>query len=312
MDIIYFGSSGFSVPFLEKLDDSPHSVKCVFTYTDKKRGRGRSLSANPVKECAVSRGIEVYELDKFDKEVLDKIAGMSFDYAVVISFGIILPEEVFKRWPDRWLNVHPSLLPEYRGPAPMSGALLDGARRSGVTINRVVHKVDSGDIFAQTAFDIEETDNLDSLMEKSVAFGAPLLVNVLDLLDSNEYETWEQDEDKATYTKKIAGRDLEIDWHQPAEEIFNRIRAFSSKPGAYTVYNSKRLKILSSNLEGDTGNGEPGTVISADRKSGILVACGDGSTLRLELLQPQGKKPMDAISFMNGYRIKAGTVLGKE
>jgi methionyl-tRNA formyltransferase len=313
LDIIYFGSSDFSVPFLESLDDSSHRVTCVFTYEDKGRGRGRKIQANPVKKCAAGRGLKTYEISGFDEDFYRELSGMPFDYSIVVSFGMILPPEVFKRWPDVWINVHPSLLPAYRGPSPMVSALLDGAKRTGVTINGVVYEVDTGSIYAQTSFNIDESDNLDSLKEKAVKFGAPLLIAVLDLIDNYGYRPHTQDNKGVTYTSKIKPEDLEIDWTLPAAEIFNRIRAYSSRPGAYTIYEGARLKVLGSSQTGETVKDQkPGTITAARKPEGIIVACGDGRTLRLEKLQPPGKNPMDSVSFLNGYRIKAGTILGKD
>jgi methionyl-tRNA formyltransferase len=313
LDIIYFGSSDFSVPFLERLADSSHKVTGVFTYRDKEKGRGRKVHANPVKECAAGRGLKVYEISGFDEELYREISSIPFDYSIVVSFGMILPPEVFKRWPDVWINVHPSLLPAHRGPSPMVSALLDGATRTGVTINGVVYEVDTGSIYAQTSFNIEENDNLDSLEEKAVKFGAPLLIAVLDLIEDHGYGPHPQGNKGVTHTRKITPGDLKIDWTLPAAEIFNRIRAFSSRPGAHTKYEGLRLKVLGAVLTGETAKDqEPGTVTAAHRSEGLIVVCGDGRTLKLEKLQPPGKNPMDSRSFINGYRIKAGTILGKD
>jgi methionyl-tRNA formyltransferase len=311
LNIIYFGSSDFSVPFLEHIDDSSHNIAGVFTYTDKKRGRGRKVSANPVKMCANGRGLDVFEIKSFDDDFYNKLSGIDFDYAVVVSFGMILPEEIFKRWPGVWLNVHPSMLPEYRGPSPMISALLDGKDRTGVTINSVVYEVDTGMIYAQTAFNIEKTDNLDRLEEKAVIFGAPLLINVLDLIENYDYKPLPQTDDDITYTVKTTQEDLVIDWGRPAEEVVNRIRAFSTRPGAHTQFGKQRLKILAAHIADVDASGKaPGVVVSADKKEGILIACGDGRLVGLDMLQPQGRKPMDAKSFINGYRISVGTILG--
>jgi methionyl-tRNA formyltransferase len=313
LDIIYFGSSDFSLPFLEALDESSHKVTGVFTYGDKKRGRGRRASPNPVKACAGSRGLEVYEIDTFGPDYYDELSRIPFDYAVVVSFGMILPEKMFETWPGIWLNVHPSMLPAYRGPSPMITALLDGAGTTGVTINSVVYRVDAGDIYAQAAFNIGKDDNLDTLEKKAAAFGAPLLVTVLDLIEKLDYSPVPQGTSGITYTAKITPGDLVIDWTRPAGEIFNRIRAFSTRPGAHTIFNGCRLKVLSSHIaERDAAGKEPGVVIAAGKKEGVIAACGDGKAISLDRLQPQGKKSMDAASFVNGYRISAGTILGKE
>jgi methionyl-tRNA formyltransferase len=175
----------------------------------------------------------------------------------------------------------------------------------------VVYEVDTGMIYAQAAFNIEKTDNLDRLEEKAVTFGAPLLITVLDLIEKGDHKPLPQKDEDATYTRKINPEDLIIDWKQPAEEIVNRIRAFSTRPGAYTQFGKQRLKILAAHISDITASGKaPGVVVFADKKEGMLIACGDGRLIGLDMLQLQGKKPMDVLSFINGYRISEGIVLG--
>ena len=186
MKIVYFGSSEFSVPFLKKIIGSRHEVAAVFTNADKKKGRGRKFAPNPVKEAAVSAGITGFEIKEMDKGFIEDLSMIDFDLCIVISFGMIFPGEVFEKWPGRWLNLHPSMLPEYRGPSPMISALLDGARQTGVTINDVVYKVDTGRIFAQTKFNIETGDDLKCLEKKVIHFGGPLLINVLDKIEDDD------------------------------------------------------------------------------------------------------------------------------
>jgi len=306
------GSSDFSVPFLEKIDDSRHEVTGVFTYQDKKRGRGRKLMPNPVKKCAESRGIPVHEISGCGAVFMEELSTVSFDYVVVVSFGMILPPEVFKRWPGAWLNVHPSMLPAYRGPSPMISVLLDGADVTGVTINEVVYEVDAGRIFAQTGFNIADCDSLDDLEERTVKFGAPLLINVLDLIEDDRYEPRPQGSRGITYTVKIAAGDLRIDWSAGAGEIVNRIRALSSKPGAYTKYRDGNIKILrASVIAKGNKDASAGEIIYADKNEGLIVNCGEGGAVSLKMLQPQGKKPMDYKSYINGYGPETGSIMGK-
>ncbi|MCD4670757.1 MAG: methionyl-tRNA formyltransferase [Actinomycetia bacterium] len=312
MKIAYIGSSEFSVPFLEKIDDSRHEVTGVFTYKDKKKGRGRKLLSNPVKKCAASRGIPVHEISECGTVFMEKLSAVPFDYAVVVSFGMILPAEVFKRWPQSWLNVHPSMLPAYRGPSPMISALLEGAAVTGVTINEVVYEVDTGRIFAQKGFSIADSDNLDDLEKKAVKFGAPLLINVLDLIEDTGYEPRPQGNRGITYTRKITAGDLRIDWSGKAAEIVNRIRALSTKPGAYTEYRDGKIKILRASVIAKGKKGaSAGEIIYADKNEGLIVNCGGGGAVSIEVLQPQGKKTMDHKSFINGYGPETGSIMGK-
>ncbi|MFC2145667.1 methionyl-tRNA formyltransferase, partial [Actinomycetota bacterium] len=260
--------------------------------------------------------LKVFEVKKMDKDFIEDLSKIDFDYGVVISFGMILPGEVFEKWPDRWLNLHPSMLPRYRGPSPMISALLDGAKQTGVTINDVVHKVDTGRIFAQTKFNIEPDDDLKCLENKVINFGGPLLITVLDMIEKDDYKPFPQGEEGVTYTKKITKDDLLIDWGGTGKDIVNRIRAFSPVPAAYGFLDGERIKILkaskmvSKEASGSTAgkiSTEPaGTIIAAGAKQGLLVRCGSGEIISIEILQPAGKKPMDHKSFINGYHSGAG------
>lgn len=322
MRIVYFGSSEFSVPFLKKIIGSRHLVTAVFTNADKKKGRGRKLAPNPVKEAAISAGIKVFEIEKMDEEFIEDLSRIEFDLCIVISFGMILPGKVFEKWPGRWVNLHPSILPQYRGPSPMISALLDGAKQTGITINDVVEKVDSGMIFDQVKFNIESDDNLECLENKVIRFGGPLLISVLDRIEDEDLKPFSQGEDGVSYTKKISKDDLLIDWTGTGEDIVNRIRAFSPLPGAYGFLGGERIKILraslqasaqvSSDTSAEGGDGdekmiEPaGTIIAAGAKQGLLIRCGGGEIISIETLQPAGKKPMDHKSFINGYHPGTG------
>ncbi len=322
MKIVYFGSSDFSVSFIKKIIGSRHEIAAVFTYADKKKGRGRKLAPNPVKEAAISRGIKVFEMEKMNKDFIDDLSRIDFDLCVVISFGMILPGEVFEKWPGRWVNLHPSILPKYRGPSPMISALLDGAKQTGITINDVVQKVDSGMIFDQVKFNIEQDDNLECLENKVIRFGGPLLVSVLDRIEGEDLKPFPQGEDDVSYTRKITKDDLLIDWTGTGEDIVNRIRAFSPVPGAYGFLGGERIKILRASIQASvrepaSGSAEgmdrdekmiepAGTIIAAGAKQGLLIRCGGGEIISLQILQPAGKKPMDHKSFINGYHPDAG------
>jgi methionyl-tRNA formyltransferase len=235
---------------------------------------------------------------------------------------MILPGKVFEKWPGRWVNLHPSILPQYRGPSPMISALLDGAKQTGITINDVVEKVDSGMIFDQVKFNIESDDNLECLENKVIRFGGPLLISVLDRIEDEDLKPFPQGEDGVSYTKKISKDDLLIDWTGTGEDIVNRIRAFSPLPGAYGFLGGERIKILRASLQASAqvssgtsaegGDGDEkmiesaGTIIAAGAKQGLLIRCGGGEIISIETLQPAGKKPMDHKSFINGYHPGAG------
>ncbi len=318
MKILFFGSSEISVPFLEEIYKSRHSITSVVTITDKPAGRGRRNTPNIVKKRAIELGIDFIQIEKFDHSFFDKFAELEFDGVVVVSFGKILPERIFKLTTARWLNVHPSLLPRYRGPTPIISALLNGDKVSGVSIIEVVPEVDAGGIYAQVKFGVEEDDNRDSLEQKSIKFGKSLLMTVLDLIENENLNSYPQDEESVIYSHKITKEDLKINWDSSAAEIVNKIRAFSLRPGAYCLWKGLRIKILKASVPGGTAsnayldklkfdeNEKNGLVVEADKKTGILIKCNKNEMVKIEKLQPQGRKVISSADFINGYRLEAG------
>jgi len=318
LKILFFGSSEISVPFLEEIYKSRHSITSVVTITDKPAGRGRRNTPNIVKKRAIELGIDFIQIEKFDHSFFDKFAELEFDGAVVVSFGKILPERIFKLTTARWLNVHPSLLPRYRGPTPIISTLLNGDKVGGVSIIKVVPEVDAGGIYAQVKFGVEEDDNRDSLEQKSIKFGKSLLMTVLDLIENEDLNSYPQDEENVIYSHKITKEDLKINWDSSAAEIVNKIRAFSSRPGAYCLWKGLRIKILKASVPGGTAinayldklkfdeNEKNGLVVEADKKTGILIKCNKNEMVKIEKLQPQGRKVISSADFINGYRLEAG------
>lgn len=308
MNILFFGSSEISVPFLVEIHKSRHKVSSVITTTDKHAGRGRKVTPNIVKVKAAELGIKYIQIEKFDDDFYRKFKKINFDTALVISFGKIFPAEIFKLSSAGWLNVHPSLLPKYRGPTPIVSTLLNGDKNGGVSIIEVVPEVDAGRIYAQVSFGVESADNRDSLERKSIMFGKSLLMAVLDLIEDEVLRPYPQGESGVVYCSKIKKEDLKINWQNTAPDIVNRIRAFSSKPGAYCLWKGIRIKLLKADiLTGDIkGKGRGGIVVRADKKAGIVVKCGKNDLIRIDTLKPQGKKVMSPADFINGYRLKAG------
>ncbi len=318
MKILFIGSSELSVPFLEELSRSGHSVSLVVTSTDKPAGRGRKVIPNIVKSKAIELGIDFIQIEKFDSNFFDMFKKLKFDTAVVVSFGKILPEKIFELASARWLNVHPSLLPRYRGPTPTISALLNGDKTGGVSIIEVVPEVDAGDIYAQVKFKIEENDNRHRYEQKVIKFGKSMLMTVLELVESNSLKPYPQSNKNVVYSRKITKEDLKINWESSALEIVNKIRAFSPDPGAYCLWKSSRIKILEADifkkfvndscftgLKADKSAGN-GFIIKADKNTGILVICNTSEIVRIKLLQPQDRKVMSAVDFINGYGLKAG------
>ncbi len=321
MEIIFFGSSDISVPFLEELYKSRHSVNMVVTIVDRPAGRGRKIIDNVVKKKAEELGIEYIQIERFDDNFYCALKEKKFDAVIISSFGKILDKKIFELTDARWLNVHPSLLPRYRGPAPIVSALINGDVIGGVSIVEVAPEVDAGRIYAQVKFRIGMDDNCDSYEKKVIEFGKSALLTVLDLMEYDNLEPYPQGSEGIVFTQKIKKEDLRINWENGREEIINKVRAFSSKPGAYCFWKNVRIKILKVSISDETGkdlslselkvkkNINNGEVVSADKNSGILVRCRENKLLKIELLQPEGKIIMSAMDFINGYRLKAGEKL---
>jgi methionyl-tRNA formyltransferase len=320
LNILLFGSSDVTVSFLEELNRSRHKISAVVTTTDKQAGRGRKVTPGVVKTRALELGEKLIQVDKFDEDFCSRLKKISFDTALVVSFGKIIPAGMFEANNARWLNVHPSLLPRYRGPTPVISTLLNGDRTGGVSIIEVVPEVDAGPIYAQVSFMVEASDDRDSLDHKTVVFGRSLLMTVLDLIEEGKLKPYPQDESGVVYCSKIKKEDLKVNWESTPQEIVNKIRAFSSRPGAYCLWKKMRIKLLKAEvIAGDEkkiysddikGRERSGTVVKADRKAGIFVKCGTDNLIRIDKLQPQGKKVMSSVDFVNGYRLMTGENFG--
>ncbi len=311
MKIIFLGSSDFSVEFLRHLAQSSHQVTLVATNADRQYGRGKKICPNPVKILAQELGIDICEIEKVDQGFHDVLRKTDFDVIVIASFGHILPKEFFEIAGQKVINVHPSLLPRYRGPSPIITPLLHGDDITGVSIMKVVEQVDSGSILTQAKLKISPEDNRDILEEKLIVLGKHLLCATLDLLADNRVAEIAQDEKSVTYTGMFQKQDLAIDWDDNAIAIVNKVRAFSSTPGCFTFFKDKRYKIIKaavSNrqdmiIDNATANG---AVVASDLKNGILVKCGQNEIISILRIQPPGKRIMDGSEFLKGNKIEQG------
>jgi len=299
---------------LEEIYNSSHRIIKVVTAPDKKQGRGKKILPNPVKKSSMELGVDFTETEKIDDELIKSISKTVFDCIVVVSSGFILPKKLLDLAPDMCINVHPSLLPKYRGPAPIISTLLSGDDKAGVSIMKMTEEVDAGDIYIQAEFGVGSDDNRDVLENKLETVGCPLLVAALDLIEGTGLATIPQCDKNATFTSMIRKEDLKINWKSSAAEIVNKVRAFSSKPGCYCLWRKNRIKILkasvfedSSRHKSNSGREEKcGTILSADKKTGILVKCGNDEIVKIEMLKAPGKNVISAADFVNGYCVKAG------
>jgi methionyl-tRNA formyltransferase len=315
LKLLFFGSSEFSVPFLEKIYASGHKIEAVITNVDKETGRGKRILSNPVKVKAEELGLKHFEIKKMDEEIYSKLSGLNFDGMVIVSFGHIITEKIIDLSNDTAINVHPSLLPKYRGPSPIISSLINGDKETGVSIMKINNGIDTGNIFAQTRFKISDNDNREILENKIIEISAPLLISVLDLIEQGLIESFPQT-GKASYTEVLNKKDFKINWLSSASVIRNTIRAFSPDPGAFAFLNSSRIKILNA-LEFDYINEDlkklifnnkyqPGTVISADKINGLIIKCGNNEAIRILELKAEGKNRVPFLDFLNGYNLKTG------
>lgn len=309
MKIIFMGTPDFSVPCLEKLIEYKHEVLAVFTQPDKPVGRKQILTPPPVKSCALKNEIPIYQPASLkDSNALEIIKDINPDIIVVVAYGKILPVDILAAAKYGCINVHASLLPKYRGAAPIQWSILNGDEETGVTVQQMNEGIDTGDILLvkKTQIDINETS--EQLFERLSVLGADALIQCLDCIENNTSLPLKQSEAGACYAQKITKELSPIDWSRSAFEIHNQIRGLQTWPCASTVINGKNVKIHKTILSDKTGN-KAGEIV--DNRNVLSVCCGDGKCIDILELQAEGKKKMDAKSYLLGNKIELGLVLGE-
>lgn len=312
MDIIFMGTPDFAVPVLETLTASEkHHVKAVITQPDKARGRSGKLIFTPVKEAALAHDIPVYTPEKVkDPAFVEQIKQISCDIIVVVAFGQILSKEILEYPAYGCVNVHASLLPRWRGAAPIQWSILAGDEKTGVTIMQMDVGLDTGDMLAKTEIPLDGTETGESLFEKLSVLGGPLLLETLDKIQEGTVHPEKQKEEDSTYAKMLT-RDMgELDFTKDALSLERTIRGLNSWPSAYTYYGGKMLKIWGAKVVEEEGNAVPGEVVKI-QKDGFFIQTGKG-LLKAEQVQLEGKKKMSAGDFLRGMQMQPGEKLGKE
>jgi methionyl-tRNA formyltransferase len=299
--VIFAGTPDFAAHHLQSiLDDGQHEIVAVYTQPDRPAGRGKKLRPSPVKALAITHNIPVYQPLNFKaKQALDELQALKADLMVVVAYGLILPKIVLEAPALGCINVHASLLPRWRGAAPIQRAIEAGDLESGVTIMQMDEGLDTGDMLLKTHCPLADDETGGSLHDKLAQQGVPALLEALSLLASDQVKPQVQDSNTSTYAKKIEKPDLLIDWQLPAKDIERKIRAFNPFPVCFTYLSGERIKIWQAKtIAGNETAPISGTVTSVD-KSGITVACGEGSLL-LEQIQLPGKKAMGVADIVNG------------
>ncbi len=316
MRVLFAGTPALAVPSLVKTAQA-HEVVAVLTSPDQPAGRGRAKSCSPVKEAAGKLDLRILQPEKLDDPFLDQVKALAPDLLVVAAYGKIFRQSLIALFPMGGINMHPSLLPKYRGPSPITAAILSGDRETGVSIQKVARKFDTGDILAQERFQLKGDETTAALSVALAVLGAELLAGVLgDLAAGREPAARAQDESGASYCRTIQKQDGTVQWEKPAAEIERAVRAYDPWPRASTLLGGETLLLLKSHVNPDTlaadylrGERVPGDVLASDRDHGLLVRCGR-DILAVERLQAQFKKPLDWRSFLNGHPAIVGTRLG--
>ena len=309
MRILFMGTPDFAVASLSALLAAGHEVCGVFTQPDKPKNRGMKLQASPVKEFALAHDIPVFQPVKMrDGEAMGYIRDLDPALIVVAAYGRILPDDILDYPAHGCINVHSSLLPRYRGAAPINWAILNGDRTTGVTIMHMAAELDAGDIILQGETDIGPDETAPELFDRLAALGGALLVEAVGQIERGEAARTPQTASEVTYAPML-GRELSpMDWTKPAQTLHDQVRGLLPWPCATAEFGGVRCKVFSTAVLDGTTDLKPGTVAEAG-KDGIVIACGGGSLLRVRELQPDGKKRMAAADFLRGHPLTAGEML---
>jgi methionyl-tRNA formyltransferase len=312
MRIVFCGTPEFAVPTLRALLANPEfAVEAVVTQPDRPRGRGQQVTASPVKELALAAHARIYQPESLKTdEARDFFTGIKPDAAVIIAFGQIVPRRLLEIPRLGWMNLHGSLLPKYRGAAPIAWAIINGESKTGLTTMRLDPGLDTGPILMQRETEIGSDETAPELAKRMAEMGAPLVMESLVKLDRGEIVPIDQEASRASHAPMLTKEHGRIDWRQTACEIYNRIRGLAPWPGAFTTFRERLCHIWGRPAAGnDVAMAQgPGTVILCD--GGIEVVCGRDTRLELEAVQMEGRKRISAREFVNGARLQSGERLG--
>lgn len=307
MKIVFMGTPEFAVPTLEKLIEK-HEVVAVVSQPDKPKGRGKKILFTPIKEVAVKNNIPVYQPIKLrDEEFVKQLKKIEADLFVVVAYGQILPESVLSMPKYGCVNVHGSLLPKYRGAAPIQWSIIEGEKVTGITIMYMAKKLDAGDMILKKEVIIKDNDTYGTLHDKMSLVGSDALLEAIDLIQNGKAERIKQDDSLSTYAEMIKKETGLIQWNKSSKDIINLIRGLNPAPCAYTFYDSQMFKIFSAQ-EVNFDKGCCGEIIDVNIKQGFVVKTGDSAVLIKEI-QAKGGKRMSCADYIRGHEIKKGIIL---
>ncbi|QGT99617.1 Methionyl-tRNA formyltransferase [Candidatus Syntrophocurvum alkaliphilum] len=309
MKIVFMGTSNFAVPSLEKLIKSDHDIVAIVTQPDRPRGRGKKLEPTPVKSTALLYNLPVLQPERIKQvEAIESVKNYQPDLIVVVAYGQIIPIDLLEYPKLGCINVHASLLPKYRGAAPIQRAIMAGEKTTGITTMFMDEGLDTGDIIMQLPVTIEPTMDYGELEQVMAKQGAKLLIDTIANLASGSLPRRKQDESKSTYAKMLTKEEEKIQWSNNALDIINKIRALSPTPGAYTSYKGTKIKVFKALEKNKNKNGVIGEVLEIT-ENGFIVQCQDG-TIEVIEVQKEGKKRISSKEFLRGFKLHSGDVLG--
>ena len=311
---MFFGTPAFAVPTLECLIGSHHDVAAVVTQPDRKRGRGQRVAASPVKQVALEHRLPVLQPERMtDENFVTALEALKPDVGVVAAYGKLLPDRLLELPREGLVNVHASLLPKYRGAAPIHRAIMAGERETGVTIIRLVREMDAGPMLGSVSCPIATDDTSETVGQTLALLGADLLLAVVDDLAAGRSTARPQDHEQATLAPRLSREDGVVNWHNAAADIHNQVRGLHPWPHAFSYLKGSRYAILRSSVVEypEAGRGaHPGEIVET-AKDRLIVAAGGGTALGLDELQPEGKRPLSTRAFLAGHRLKQGDVFGQ-
>ena len=300
LKIIFMGTPNFSIPILDSLLNSKHKILCIYTQSPKKKNRGQKENYTPVHEFAIKKKIGIRFPETLDTdEEINFIKKNKPDVVIVVAYGKIIPAKFLNIENVKFINVHASLLPKWRGAAPIQRSIMNSEKETGISIMKITPELDAGPYMLQEKIPIEKKDDYESLSNKLSNLGSKLIIKSLDFIEKGDFKFTEQDNLIATYAKKIDKTESKIEWGKPADNILAKVKGLSPSPGAWFLHKNNRLKIIKA--EKISKNGKIGEILSDD----FVIGCGSGA-IKIIAIQKEGKKILNINSFLSGYKIKKG------